>query len=252
MSITDATTNLDTSYTEQSVVAFTAGTLATINSCITEVEAKIKRGTLSTSTTPTLAQVQTWLIRAKQELAEAKNFSFSRRYASLTTVANQYRYSMPPDYRGGHTVLRDTSNDRQIVIWDTHWFNTQYPDPSKEGSNEPLVACIKGMELILVPPPDSTYTIELEYNRSGDDNTETDFSWLPQIERFRCCDFATAESFEALHQWKAASFYRQKWESGLNKSIRADGKKRWKSMKFQAISHFQEYAAQNYQSENDN
>jgi hypothetical protein len=53
MSITDDSTGLSTTYTEQTVVAFTAGTLANVAACITEVEAKLKRGTLSASTNPT-------------------------------------------------------------------------------------------------------------------------------------------------------------------------------------------------------
>ena len=81
MSITDATTSLGTTWTEQSVVAFNAGTLATISSCVTEVESKLRRGTLSSTSSPTLSQVQTWLKRAKQELAETKGYTWRRRYA---------------------------------------------------------------------------------------------------------------------------------------------------------------------------
>ncbi len=249
MSITDSSTALDTVYTEQSLVAFTAGTLATIAECVTEVETKIKRGTLSASTTPTDTQVQNWLIRAKQELAEVHNFTFKRRYATVSTVAGQTRYSLPPDYAGGHTVLRDTDNDRMLRIWDVHWFNSKYPDPSAEARNTPKIACIKGMELILLPP-DSAYSLELEYERSGDDNTASDFSWLPELERWRCVDFAVSEAFESLHMWGQGDRARRKWEAGVGKAIRADGKRRWKSMGFQAISFIQEHAARNYQSRN--
>ena len=247
MSITDDSTGLDTAYTEKTVVAFTAGTLSNISDCVTEVESKLKRGTLSASSTPTSTQVQRWLIRAKEELAEVKGFTWKRRYASVSTVANQYRYALPPDFNGGRVVLKDTSNDRIIPIWTEHWFDTKYPDPSAETSGEPLVAGVKNLELWLVPPPDAVYTLEIEYDRSGADNTATDFSWLPEIERFRCCDKAVSESFLSLHMWNEANLYQNKWAEGIGRARRADGKRRWKRMKYQAISWQQEYRASNYQ-----
>lgn len=247
MSITDATTTLDTAWTEQDIVAFTAGTLADIDDCVTEVESKLKRGTLSSNTTPSNTQVKQWLIRAKQELAEIKNFSFKRRYARASTVADQYRYSLPPDYNGGHVSVRDLDNDRSISIWSKDWFETKYPDPSEVSSGDPLIGCIKGWEIWLVPPPDDAYTLELEYGRSGDDNTANDFAWLPEIERFRCCDYAVAEAFESIHQWNEAQFFKQKWHEGLLKARRADGKRKWKTMNYAAVSILQKHNALNYQ-----
>lgn len=239
MSITDATTNLDTVYTEQSTVAFTAGTLSTIANCVTEVESKLKRGTLSASTKPTSTEVQTWLIRAKQELAAVRGFSYDRRYATVTTVASQYRYSMPPDYAGGHTSLRDTTNERQIQIWTPDWYDMKYPDPAAVSNGEPRVCCIKDRELWLYPP-DGAYTLELSYERTGEDNTTTDFAWLPELERFRCCDFALAESFESLGRLDTAQYYRAKWTSGLQLSIRSDSKKKWAGKTLQCLS-FQQH-----------
>ena len=246
MTITDASTNLDTAYTESTTVAFNAGTLASITECVTEVEGKLNRGTLGASSKPTSTQVQTWLIRAKEELAQVKNFSFLRRYASVSTVASQYRYSLPPDYAGGRTVLRDLTNNREIKIWhDTH-FDLKYPDPSAETASEPEIACIKGLELWLIPPPNGAYSLEFDYTRQGADNTTTDFSWLPEKERFLCCDFAIAEGFELLHMFTEASYYKNKWASGLGLSVKADAKKRWKSMNYQAISFLDAaYARQN-------
>ena len=249
MTITDATGALSTTYTEKDTVAFTAGSLSTVSDCVAEVESKLNRGTLSTTTQPTLAQVQQWLTRAKEEIAEIRGFAFVRRYASVTTVALQTRYSLPPDYAGGRTVLRDLTNNRDIRIWDTHWFDSKYPDPSEEESNEPHIACIKGMELILLPPDDA-YSIELEYDRSGADNTTTDFSWLPELERFRCCDFALAEAYESLHQFEIAAMYQGKWERGLGRSIKADGRKRWKTQEYRAISWIEQFAIRSNQSSN--
>lgn len=248
MTITDATTSLTTSWTEKSVVTFTAGTLANIAACVTEVETKIKRGTLSASTSPTTTQVQNWLIYAKQQLAEVKTFTWKRRFASATTVANTYRYAFPPDYNGGYTTLRDTSNDRNIPIWSPERFDLKYPDVSEENANEPEAATVKNMELWLVPKPNGAYTLELEYDRTGDDNTPTDFSWLPQIERYRCTHYACFQAFNSLHMWNEAKVYEMQWQEGLGRAIRADGKRKWKDMKYRAISTFEERAARNYQS----
>ena len=241
MSITDSTTALSTTHTEQSVVAFTAGTLATITDCVTEVESKLKRGTLSTSSTPTLAEVQRWLSRSKQELAEVKGFTWRRRYATVSTVSGQFRYALPPDFNGGLVRLRDTTNDRFIEFYSLDQFDTTYPNLSSETSREPEYAAIKNMELWLAPPPDSAYTLEIEYQRSGDDNTITDFSWLPEIERFRCCDFAIAESFASLHMWQESDRYMGKWMAGVGKAMKADAKRKWHSMNFQAQSVIQKY-----------
>jgi hypothetical protein len=247
MTITVDSTGLNTAYTEQTVVAFTAGTLASVTDCITEVQSKLKRGTLSATTTPTTTEVQRWLVRAKQELAEVKGFTWRRRYAYCSTVAGQYRYALPPDFNGGMVRIKDTTNDRFIELYDPHQFDSTFPDVSAETSDETLYGCIKGMELWISPPPVSVYTFEIEYDRSGDDNTPTDFSWLPEIERFRCCDFAIAEAFESLHMWDASDRFRTKWGSGVGKAIRADGKRKWKSLNFRARSWREHYDSINYQ-----
>jgi len=247
MSITDTTTTLDTAWVESSAASFTSGVLSTIATCVTEVESKIKRGTLGTSTNPTLAQVQGWLKRAKMELAEAKGFTFDRKYATASLTADSYRYALPPDYNGGNISLRDVTNDRYITVWAENWFNKKFPDPSVETSGEVMVACIKNMELWLAPPPDSADSVELEYDRSGAETTSDDFSWLPEIERFRCCDFAVSEAFLSLHMWEQARLYTQRWTAALGKAIRADGKRKWKGKRFQAINVFQEFDAMNNQ-----
>lgn len=251
MSITDASTSLDTAFTEQSTITFTDGVLTTIDECIDEVEAKIHRGTLGATTTPTLTQAKNWLKRAKMEIAQAKNFSWARKYAYCSTVASQYRYALPPDYNGGFTVLRDTTNDRLVKIWDTHWFNSKYPDPSAENSVEPFLACIKNMELWLSRPSDGTYTLEIEYDRSGAETTTDDFSWIPELERYYCCDFAIAEAWEALLDFGKADRARRKFESGLGMAMRNNSKRRWKSMQYQAISVLQEYHMRSNQPKSD-
>lgn len=243
MSITDSSTALSTTYTEATVVAFTAGTLATATDCVTEVQSKLKRGTLGTTSTPTLVEVQRWLARAKQELAEVKGFTWKRRYATVSTVANQSRYALPPDFNGGIVRLRDTTNDRFIEFYSLDQFDSTYPDLSAETSDEPLYAAVKNMELWLAPPPSGVFTLEIEYQRSGDDNTTTDFSWLPEIERFRCCDFAIAESFASLHMWQESDRYMQKWMMGIGKAIKADARRKWQSMNYQAQSYIQKYGS---------
>lgn len=247
MSITDSSTALNTSWTENTVVAFTAGTLATITDCITEVQSKLKRGTLSTASTPTLADAQRWLIRAKQELAEIKGFDWRRRYAYATLSVSDYRISLPPDFDGGMVRIKDTTNDQFIELHDPHHFDSIYPDLSAEENDKPLHGCIKGRELWIAPPVSSAVTFEIEYDRSGDDNTATDFSWLPEIERFRCCDFAIGEAFESLHMWEASDRFKAKWGTGAGKAIRADGRRKWKTMNYRARSWQEQHDNLSYQ-----
>jgi len=242
MSITDSTTTLDTAWTEQSIAQFTSGVLSTMATCVTEVEGKLKRGTLSTSTAPTLAQVQNWLKRAKLELFEFKDYSFSRKYAYADLTAGTYRYSLPGDFGGGQVRLRDTTNDRAIpLIWPER-FDALYPDPSEETSNEVKVATIKNLELWLAPAPDSSDRVELEYARSGAETTADDFSFLPELERFRCCDFAISHAFESLHMFDVADRFRQYWELGLQKSHKADNRRKQAGRRKCAINVFQEAA----------
>jgi len=239
MALVVASAALDTAWTEFGVVSFTCGTLPTVSTCITEVEGKLKRGTLSTTTTPTTTQVLAWLIRAKEELAEVRQFTWRRRYVTATLTAGTFRYSLPPDYGGGYAKLRDMTNDRVIKLLSAHQFDLLYPDISEEANGQIIVAVIKNLELWVAPPPDGADVLELEYERTGDDITATDFSWLPEIERFRCCDFATAESFNSLHDYDKAQFFYNRWEKGLGKAIRADGKRRWSQMGYRARSIFQ-------------
>ena len=250
MTLTVASSTLDTAWQEFNTISFTAGTLADLSACIGEVESKLKRGTIGASTTPSDVDIARWLTRGKEELAETKNYTFRRRYATADTVAAQYRYALPADYGGGRLSIRDMTNDRQINVWDEAIFDAKFPDPSEESSDEPTVACIKNLELWLMPPPGGVYTIELSYDRTGEDITASDFSWLPEIERFRVCDFATAESFSSLHDFDKAQFYYARWTQGLGKAIRADGKRKWARMRYQAISGLQEYAARAYQRNN--
>jgi hypothetical protein len=245
--ITDSTTTLDTSWSEQTVAIFTGGVLSTIATCVTEVESKIKRGTLTASTTPLLASVQNWLRRAKLEIAEAKDFGFTRKYASGTLTSGTFRYALPPDYRGGEVSLRDTTNDRLIPVWPRARFDAKFPDPSHETSDEVLAACIKNMELWFAPPPNGADTIEIEYARSGAETTADDFSWLPEKERFLCCDFAVSEAFESLHMWEESARYRGKYERGLMNSKLSDGRRKWKSKRHSAINVFQDYRIRSYQ-----
>jgi len=246
MSITDDSTGLDQAWTEKEVVAFTVGTLAGITEMVTEVESKLKRGTLTANTSPKLADVQRWLIRAKEELMQVKSFSFARRYAYASLTAGNYRVALPPDYNGGHVRVKDQTNDYQLRILPAHLYDLKYPDPDEESNNEPVFACIKNMELWIAPPA-TACTLELDYDRSGDDNTATDFSYLPEIERFRCCDYACFEASESLEAWKKAQWYKAKWNDGLGRSRKADARRKWKNMGFRAISIFGEAAARSFQ-----
>ena len=247
MSITDSTTSVDTTWAEHTIVAFAAGTLDTSTAMVTEVERKLKRGTLSATTSPTLSAVTDWLVRGKEELMQTKSYSFSRRYAYASLTAGDYRISLPPDYNGGRISVRDQTNNFSLRVLPAHLYDLKYPDPDEEATNEATYCCVKNRELWIAPPA-SACTIELEYDRSGDDTTPTDFSFIPEIERWRCCDYAVYEACESLEDWDKAKWYRAKWEAGLTSSRKADARRKWKNMGYRIISHFEESAARNFQS----
>ena len=227
MSLEVASTTLDTAWAEFGTISFTAGTLATLSSCIEEVESKLNRGTLTTSSRPSLDNVANWLSRAKQELAETRQFTWRRRYVTGTFTSGTWRYSLPPDYAGGYLSIYDKTNDTRLHLVNRHTFDAHFPDLNDTNSGDMKVFTIKGRELQVAPPPGSSVTVELEYERSGDDIDSADFSWLPEIERFRCCDFAVSEAFSSIHQWDESDRYNNKWNRDVMKANRADGKKRW-------------------------
>jgi hypothetical protein len=247
MSIVDSAANLSTTWTEQTVVGFTSGVLSTINDCVSEVESKLKRGTLSATTSPTLIQVKNWLKRGKLELMEFKNYTFARKYAYADGVAGQYRYALPPDFNGGTVRLRDITNDSDIALWMPEWYDRRFPDPSEFASGVVTCATIKYMELWTFPAPSGSDRLELEYSRSGAETTADDFSFLPELSRFRCCDFALSHAFESLHMFDVADRFRQYWDIGLAKSVRADNRKKRGGKRLCVINVFQEAAALGYQ-----
>lgn len=250
MSITDSTTSLDTSWTEQSVVQVTAGSLSSLSTMADEVQTKLQRGTLSSSSNPTLASVYTWLVRAKEELAQVKSFSFLRRYVYATLTEGTYRISLPPDYNGGPISVRDQNNDRNLTAWPAYMYDLKFPDPDEEDNDEPKIFCVKNLELWINPPAGGSYVLEITYSRSGAETTSNDISWLPEIERFRCCDFAVYQSFLSLHMWNEAALYKQEWITGLGLSRIADAKRKWKDLGYRAISSFEELAGRSYQPNN--
>lgn len=245
MSITDADLSvpLTTTWVEKDVVLFAAGTLSSISTMVTEVESKLRRGTLTTTSIPSVDEVNRWLIRAKQELMETKRYSYARRYAYAATVAGTYRYALPPDYNGGELSLRDTTNNIPIEILPEFLVDLEFPDIAAESRNESTAAIVKGMELWLVPPPSGIINMELEYQRSGDDGTATSVHYLPEIERFRCCDFALWHAFSSVQNWDAAAYYKALWVEGVGKSMKAESRRKWGGKTFQAINCFQEHNA---------
>jgi hypothetical protein len=84
--------------------------------------------------------------------------------------------------------------------------------------------------LWLSAPASGVYRFEIEYMRSGDDSTSTDVSYIPELMRFRMCDYATYRAFIALEMWDVANVYKTEWEYALKKSNRRDKKKRWAAL----------------------
>jgi hypothetical protein len=150
---------------------------------------------------------------------------------------------MPADYSGGEVRLRDITNDRFLTWLDNYRFDLKFPDPSEESNNKTQGFATKDRELWLVPPPGGVYRLELEYGRSGDDTTPTDVSYLPEIMRFKICDFATYQSFLLLQEYEKANLFKGEWMSGIKKSRRQSGKQRWANSGFQALTWQQEYTA---------
>jgi hypothetical protein len=154
---------LTTTWTEQSVVAFTAGTLNTTTDCISYIEGKLKRGTISATSVPTTTQMNEELARAKNHLMERFGFTWQRKYSYASSVAAQYRYAMPADFTGGDCTLRDTTNDRPVPYLDPAKFDLKYPDPSLESDDKTGAFTVKNRELWVIPASGGVYTLELEY-----------------------------------------------------------------------------------------
>ncbi len=247
MSITDATTSLTTAWTEQATVGFTSGVLSTISDCVTEVEAFLKRGTLSGTTAPTVTQVKNWVRRAKLKLASVKSYTFARKYATATMTAGTWRYALPADFNGMLGFLKDTTNNRPIPMVDASYFDMKYPDPDEESNADILVATIKNMELWVMPPPADADVLMMEYHRSGAETSADDMTWLPEEDRFLCCDYAKWQSFYSLHMFEEGNLFRQQWYDGLREDRVADGRRKWRSMRYQMLNVFQEYNARNNQ-----
>lgn len=220
---------VETTWTGQDAVAFTAGTLSTIADCATQVGSNLNR-TLSGTSSPTSTEVQNWLIRGKEELLEEFDFPWKRLFVYADTVASTYRYALPKDYVGEETLVRDLDQDKRLSFMDRISFNTDYPDPAGAGNAVPSIYTIKDRELWLHAPASGVYRFELEYQRSGDDATSTDISYLPELMRFKICDFASSRAFLKLQQFEAANMYKMEWERGLKKSKRRDGVSKWAEM----------------------
>jgi len=238
MTLVVASAALDTTWTEFSTVPYAASTLGTLSAMIDEVGLKLNRGAISSSSSPSDSQIAQWLVRGKQEFAKTKSYTWRRRYVTTTTTSGVYRYSMPPDYDGGTPIIKDLSNDSSLKVISNSRFDDMYPDPSASTNGQPTVATIKNMEL-WISPPDGAYEIEMEYMRSGDDATTTDFSWIPEQDRWAIVDFAVSEAFENIHDFEKATWHRQKYNSDVMTSRRADSKRKWSSSEKRVRNIFQ-------------
>ncbi len=225
---------ITTTWTARDHVAFTAGTLSTLADCRSEVENALHRGTLSGSTTPSSTQVNNYLAFAKQELAEDFGFTWRRKYSYAQTAAGTWQYALPADFGGGAYVLRDITSNRRMSFVDSVTFDTLYPDVAGASQEVPQYYTIKDRELWLHGPANGAYTLELEYERTGDDSSADDVSYLPEIFRFKMCTYAKYQAFLAVHDYQAANIYKAEWEVGLNRSRKGDGRKKWANMGYMA------------------
>jgi hypothetical protein len=211
-------------------MGFNAGTLPNITSCVTKVQSNLNRGTLSATSKPTLTDVQEWLIRAKQELAEQHGFTWKKVFSYMDTGASEYRYALPPDFGDGGYIIRDITQDIRLTVIDPVAFDTLFPDVAGSSSAAPTYCTIKGNELWLSQPASGTNRLELEYDRTGDDTSTTDISYLPELMRFKICDYATYRGFIALERWDAANAYKGEWQVGSATTKKRDVRKTWKAL----------------------
>ena len=240
MTITAASAALDTTWVEFGLISTPASTLVSVSTLIDAVAVKLNRyATLTATTTPTDQNVADWIDRGAEELAQAMQFDFRRRFMTATLTAGTYRYALPNDYSGGKVTLRDLTNDgRRIPLVENDVFDTYFPDLAAATSGGTLVTTVRGRELWFGPPPGGAYVVELEYQRSGEGST-AGYAWLPEVELWKVVDFACAEAYEALHEYEQSSYYRTKWEMGVHKARKAEGKRRWSKTNYRARSHFQ-------------
>jgi hypothetical protein len=232
MTIASATTTTELAWQEVDVVSFTAGTLSDINALKYEVERKLQRGTLNDTSSPTIDEVQNWIIRAIEETAEAYNFNYTRRYAYATPDAGSYRFALPPDFGGGATYLRDTTNNNYVPLIDKRTMDLKWPDISERGSSKASCAAIKDRELWLSPPSDGA-RLELEYRSTGESRT-TVITHIPEPMRFKVVDGALSEAWEYLHEFDKAQYYKQKHMGMIQQAKRADGKQKFAASGYMA------------------
>ena len=229
---------ISTTWAQRDYVAFLTGTLSTISSCIDFVQGDIHRGTLSSSTNPTLTRVTEFLTHAKQKLAAKYGFSWRRKYVYATTSAGNWQLALPADYGGGVVTVRDVTDNSgdKLGYIPNATFDSMHPNPSGASSGEPEEYTIKDRELWLSRPADGSYTLELEYPRVGDDSTTTDVSWLPQIARFQICNYAIYRSFLLLQQWDAAQAYKAEWMEDIYDAKKTGGRQKWAEMGYRAVN----------------
>ena len=210
-------------------MSFNAGTLSNIDACVTQVQGNLNRGTLSESSKPKLSEVKNWLIRAKQELAEQHGFDWRRVFSYMNTASAGYRYNLPNDFGEGGHVIRDTTQDIRLVYIDPVAFDSIFVDPAGDSSAAPNYYTIKSHEIWLGQPASGVFKLELEYDRTGADTSTEDVSYLPELMRFRICDYATYRGFIALENWNAAQMYKEEWKVSSVTSKKRDTKSKWKA-----------------------
>lgn len=227
---------LSTTWTQRDANTFSQSSLSTTANLTTQVQTNINRGTLSTTTTPSTTQVTLWLIRAKEKLMETYGFTWARKFVYASTAAGSYQYALPADFSGGGTILRDLTQNIRLDFTPPVSFDTMFPDVAGDSNAVPATYTIKDRELWLSAPADGTYTLELEYPRSGEDSTAETWDYLPESMLFKLTDYATYRAFLMLQMFDAANMYKSEWEMDKKDNRKSDGKKKWAQMNYQCLN----------------
>lgn len=118
----------------------------------------------SNATQTTDAQITRLLNDAQRASARRHNWRDLYIEKETTLTADTYRYSLPSDMKVcmGMRII-DGSSSRTLHEKTKTWLNWREPYPATRSSGKPTYYCIDGNYFELYPPPDSAYTLYINY-----------------------------------------------------------------------------------------